>query len=275
VNPPLLKHVTLHLDGHDTRATYQGESSAEMYSYKLKKAGLRTQVCMDPNGMALWVSKSQPCKRHTDGAMMVEMKMHNKIHEMDCIALDGGYTQYINALIDGNDLTTANFVHPFRKRRHEDLGQTESNYNSMFGSFRSQIESLFGDLGHVFEKHNNRQPVIVDKRQTYNMQLRLSLLLLNVKTMVALLGLQPEPLHLSWTRQGFDYTETNSMLEQPMDDTPVGQLLEDGDSMVKLQSAFLSLSTMDVDDQVAEVRMPSRKRQILEAVEIPQSRPRF
>ena len=38
-NPPLFKHVTMMLDGHDSRATY-GEDKAVMYSYKLKKSGL-------------------------------------------------------------------------------------------------------------------------------------------------------------------------------------------------------------------------------------------
>ncbi|KAG0074861.1 hypothetical protein BGZ90_010407, partial [Linnemannia elongata] len=41
-NPRMFRHITLLLDGHDTRATYR-ETKAEMYSYKLKKSGLRTQ----------------------------------------------------------------------------------------------------------------------------------------------------------------------------------------------------------------------------------------
>ncbi|KAF9897981.1 hypothetical protein EC991_001228, partial [Linnemannia zychae] len=77
-NPPLFQHVTLHLDGHDTRATYQGATSAEMYSYKLKKSGLRTQVVMDCNGMALWVSKSAACKNHADGTMLLAMKVDKR-----------------------------------------------------------------------------------------------------------------------------------------------------------------------------------------------------
>ncbi|KAI9233212.1 MAG: hypothetical protein BYD32DRAFT_360186, partial [Podila humilis] len=49
-----------------------------MYSYKLKKSGVRTQVCMDPNGMALI---------------------------LDCIAIDGGYTQYIKKLVEDTSMT--------------------------------------------------------------------------------------------------------------------------------------------------------------------------
>ncbi|KAI8328845.1 hypothetical protein BC941DRAFT_488235, partial [Chlamydoabsidia padenii] len=77
-NPTEFRHVTLMLDGHDTRASYRGESSATMYSYKFKKSGFRTQVCMDINNMILFVSDSFPCH---------------------CIALDGGYTQFISQLL--------------------------------------------------------------------------------------------------------------------------------------------------------------------------------
>ncbi|KAI9239763.1 MAG: hypothetical protein BYD32DRAFT_356225, partial [Podila humilis] len=58
-----------------------------MYSYKLKKSGVRTQVCMDPNGMALIVSNTP------------------HIHELDCIAIDGGYTQYIKKLVEDTSMT--------------------------------------------------------------------------------------------------------------------------------------------------------------------------
>src|SRR6202034_1950547 len=178
------------------------EASADMYSYKLKKSGLRTQVCMDPNGMAIWVSKCQPCRKHQDGQMLLDMKMYNKMHDLDCLALDGGYTNYIKTLVEETDLCTSNFAHPIRKRKLKEMTEEETNYNSMFGSFRSQMESLFGDLGHTFEIHNNSKPVLVEKKQTYNLQLKLCLLLLNVKKMAALVGLEEEPIHLSWTRDG-------------------------------------------------------------------------
>ncbi|KAI9233206.1 MAG: hypothetical protein BYD32DRAFT_361133, partial [Podila humilis] len=53
-----------------------------MYSYKLKKSGVRTQVCTDCNGMAI---------------------LH--IHQLDCIAVDGGYTQYIKKVVEDTDLS--------------------------------------------------------------------------------------------------------------------------------------------------------------------------
>jgi len=112
-NPELFKHVTMMLDGHDSRATY-GEDKAAMYSYKLKKSGLRTQVVIDVNGMVLFASKSASCRDNNDGKMLLEMGLGKRIHGMDCVALDGGYTQYIGDLVE--KLEEHNFCFPIRKK---------------------------------------------------------------------------------------------------------------------------------------------------------------
>ena len=267
-NPPLFPHVTLHLDGHDTRLSCEEKSSSEMYSYKLKKSGVRTQVCTDCNGMAILVSKSLPCKENNDGTMLIGMKIQRHIHELDCIAVDGGYTQYIKKIVEDTDLSKKNFCYPIRKSRSKDLAQDEANYNKIFGSFRSQIEAEFGDLGAIFEKHNNRKPVLVTKIATYNLQLRLCLLLMNIKKMVAHLGVHADPIHSAWTRDGFDFPYANGAMEQILDHIPVEEMLSDAKDMTKLQEQFLQMTTMDVDDNQDEV--PTRKRrEIMVAVDIP------
>ncbi|KAF8580435.1 hypothetical protein K439DRAFT_1237676, partial [Ramaria rubella] len=53
------------------------------YSFKLKKAGFRTQVCIDMNGMVLFTS--------------------NYIHEADCVGLDGGYAKFIKQVVAKNE----------------------------------------------------------------------------------------------------------------------------------------------------------------------------
>ncbi len=267
-NPPLFQHVTMHLDGHDTRLSCEEKSSAEMYSYKLKKSGVRTQVCMDCNGMALLVSKSLPCKDNNDGTMLVAMKMYKHMHELDCIALDGGYTQYIKKIVEDNDMTKANFCYPIRKSRGKDLLQEETNYNKIFGSFRSQMEAEFGDLGSSFEKHNNRKPVLVTKIETYNLQLRLCLLLMNIKKMVAMLKVNADPIHAGWKKEGFDYPCTNGAMEQILEFIPVAEILGDAQSMTKLQDEFLQMTTMDVEDEQEEV-LTNKRRETFVSVEIP------
>ncbi|KAG0008230.1 hypothetical protein BGZ82_004801, partial [Podila clonocystis] len=206
---------------------------------------------MDCNGMALWVSKSAPCKNYADGTMLLTMKIDKRVHSMDCIAVDGGYTQFLKKLVEDSDtLSLRNFAHPYRKKKNHDLTEEESFYNCTFGSFRSQMESLFGDLGATFEKHNNRAPVLVDKKQTYNLQLKLSLLLLNIKKMVVMLKIPTEPIHTAWVRDGFEYPTVHKDVEQPMEYFYISTLVDDGNAMAKLQEEFLGLEVGDVGNLV-------------------------
>jgi hypothetical protein len=68
-NPQHFKHITLFLDGHDTRGMIDNGDSSVYYSYKLKKSGFRTQVAIDVNDMVVYVSKSCPCAVNSDGGM--------------------------------------------------------------------------------------------------------------------------------------------------------------------------------------------------------------
>lgn len=133
-NPSLFKHVTLLLDGHDTRVNLAGAEAAKMYSYKFKKSGLRTQVCVDSNSMILFLSKSAPCGDSTDGVMLTKMKLERHIHKLDCVGLDGGYTQHINKVIESSDLNLGNFCHPIRKSKGIELSSDEVKYNKIFAS---------------------------------------------------------------------------------------------------------------------------------------------
>jgi len=110
------------------------------------------------------------------------------------------------------------------------------------------MEAEFGDLAATFAKHNNRQPVLVTKVETYNLQLQLCLLLVNIKKMVALLEVETVPMHFAWMRDGFDYPLKNCTMEQTLEHIPVAEMLDDMQSMAKLQDEFLKMSTMDVDD---------------------------
>ncbi|KAF9972728.1 hypothetical protein BGZ73_004064 [Actinomortierella ambigua] len=150
-SPEGFKHVTLMLDGHDTRASYTTEDKALAYSYKLKKKGVRTQVCIDIQGMAIFTSKSDPCAAGNDGTMLQDMKIHRSIHELDCVALDGGYNLYIGEIVDSTHLTMDNFAIPIRKKLRQDLTEKDVAYNNAFGSSRPTMENTFGVSGFVSE----------------------------------------------------------------------------------------------------------------------------
>ena len=109
-NPVGFKLVTLLIDDYDGKVKYYNPESDKklMYSYKLKKPGIRTQIVHDKNKMILFISHSEKCAVGNDGTMFINMKLHRKLHLGDCIGMDGGYILFINkfkenALIDGYD----------------------------------------------------------------------------------------------------------------------------------------------------------------------------
>ncbi|KAI1286531.1 hypothetical protein EDD11_000330 [Mortierella claussenii] len=265
-NPPLFKHVTLMLDGHDSRATY-GEGKEKMYSYKLKKSGLRTQVAIDINGMVLFTSKSASCKDNNDGTMLVEMGIFKRIHEMDCVAVDGGYTQHIGALLEKEEeLDAKNFAFPIRKKRMQPLHQEEATFNASFGGFRSMVENTFADLGRTFSKHNNREPVRVTSKKEFNLSLRLCLLLLNVRNFATATAIEVLPHHRAWVEPGFDYPREKKLIPELTETYTVQHKLESGSQLLKLQEEFLGLELSDDDEGMRE------PREVVVAVEIPKKK---
>ena len=216
-NPSMFKHVTLLLDGHDTRVNQTGVEAEKMYSYKFKKSGLCTQVCTDNNGMILFMSRSAPCAENTDGVMLTKMKLERHIHALDCVGLDGGYTQHLNKLVENSDLNLGNFCHPIRKAKGINITNDEAKFNKLFGSYRSRIESVFGELGSTFERFNNQAVIRICDSESFNLQLKLVSLLLNVKKFTELGKIQNQPHHLHWTQAEFNYCDDNAeiVIESP------------------------------------------------------------
>ena len=88
--------------------------------------------------MAILVSKSKSCKDNNDGTMLEEMEIGKKIAEVDCVGLDGGYTQHIgNVLEQDSQLTPANFCFLIRKKRLQQLHPEEAVSDP-----RSKVHSL-------------------------------------------------------------------------------------------------------------------------------------
>jgi hypothetical protein len=70
---------------------------------------------------------------------------------------------------------------------------------------------------------------------------------MNIKKMVKHLEIELEPIHSAWMRDGFDYPAKNGALEQNLENIPVADMLEDMESMTKLQDEFMKMSTMEMD----------------------------
>jgi DDE superfamily endonuclease len=246
-NPALFKHVTMMLDGHDSRATY-GEDKAAMFSYKLKKSGLRTQVAIDVNGMVLFASKSASCRDNNDGKMLLEMNIGKKIHGMDCIAVDGGYTLHIPDIVEKEKLEEHNFCFPIRKKRLQPLHEEESNFNAMFGGFRSMSEATFGDLMKTFAKFNNKEILRTACKKEFNLAFRLCLLLLNIRNFVRAFDIDEQPHHSLWLNEGADYAREKQIVPELMQTMTVQNKLENGRDLQRLQETFLGLDLASDDD---------------------------
>lgn len=254
-NPEGFKHVTLMLDGHDSRATYiNGGDRSMFYSYKLKKSGFRTQVCIDVNGMVLFVSNSAPCASNNDGSMLAGINLKRKVGKYDCIALDGGYTLFVDRVIDTNPyLGKHNFVLPIRKQRGVSLTVEEAKYNKVFGSFRSMIESTFGDLGALFERFNGKSVIRVTDMATFTVQFKLGCCLYNLKRFVEAGHVSYTEQHTAWMQPGFDYpsgVSSRSVYDVIEDISTITDKAEEAQAIGNLQEHFLSLDINDEEEDL-------------------------
>lgn len=253
-NPQLFKQVTLHLDGHDTRGIEIGaKHKADYYSYKLKKSGFRTQVCIDINNMILYISESEPYGKNNDGSMFVNMSIENKVDKMDCLALDGGYNLYINQIITNTELNNYNFIYPIRKEKNINLNSTEIEYNEQFGSFRSKIETVFSDISFNFKRLNNKKPIRTTNKTTFNLQLRIASVLLNIKNFVNLGNIKHEEYHSYWLEEDFDYKFDNSDNENiiaSLSFPSINERYNNSKTMQELQIQFLQLSASSIDNTI-------------------------
>ena len=126
--------VTLMLDGHDHKISYENGDLEihNLYSFKLRKSGVRTQVMMDINQYIISLSKSEPCGLNNDGTMFIDFRVDKQITQYDCLLMDGGYTQYIKPIVkksqkEGGMINVHNFLTPFRKPKNEELSIEEFN----------------------------------------------------------------------------------------------------------------------------------------------------
>ncbi|KAI1285633.1 hypothetical protein EDD11_000736 [Mortierella claussenii] len=65
--------------------------------------------------------------------------------------------------------------------------------------------------------------------------------------MVAMLKIPAEPIHTAWCREGFEYPTMQNEVEHPMEYFDISALVEDGNTMARLQEEFLGMEIGDVD----------------------------
>ena len=99
----MFKHVTLLMDGHHNKISYENINidKKDLYSWKLNSEGFNTQFVIDINDIVVHISDSLPCKFNNDDNMFVSnLNLNDFMHITDCIAFDGLYENTIDEVID-------------------------------------------------------------------------------------------------------------------------------------------------------------------------------
>jgi hypothetical protein len=216
-NNPAFNFGTMFLDGHDSRIEYgalEKYPKSEYWSFKFKKSGVRTQVLMDCQELAIAVSKTLPSAPNSDIGMFKQMGCIPKIMEpsVDVLFFDGGYflgmQEYIEKIQGkGYEFDESNFRTPIRKPRKKDLTGSELQYNSNFGAFRGMIETLFSHLG---EKFKYFAPNAVIKQganfeKIWNLKIKISFVLMNIDRFVRKYDIKTLDHHKEWRSSEFDF----------------------------------------------------------------------
>lgn len=263
-NPKHFKNITLLLDGHDSSINYSKPdiSFQKKWSFKLKKAGIRTQVLCDINEMAILLSSSQLCGNSSDGGMFLNMKLYSHIKEEDCIALDGGYTLFIkqfeNLCKEKNyNLNDDNFFYPIRKENNVKLTKQEEHYNDVFSSFRSIVEQQFCDLQIKFKRFDNNNSMLKANDIKYiNLQLKVSFLLKNMQKFCDKFNIITQEHHKLWINKDFEFPVEHKLIDIVY--TNEMEQLQKLKKLNELQNTLLELniddnSTMDIDNTDDEI----------------------
>jgi hypothetical protein len=254
-NPSLVDNITLILDGHHNRIVYQDIflDKKELYSWKLKKNGLNTQFIIDINKMCVYVSDSLPCKNNNDDNMLLNINMNDFYNETDCICFDGLYENTVKEYIDkykniGYNISIHNFCYPIKKDRNIKLTDDEDKFNNILGGFRSKIESYFAELGSIFIRFSGQSKIRITDKKIYNIQLKLAIVLLNIKYFKELFQLEDNNHYNKWREDDFDYVylenkefHTNISLKTVFKIEKINDIKE-------LQLNFLNRLTIDNDD---------------------------
>lgn len=226
-NPEEWKDVTCFLDGHDSRLNYNSMKEIDMYrmergelfSYKFKKSGGRTQLLYDVNGFYWKLSDTEKAGTCNDGSMFERFKPDQFLTKTDVLMLDGGYTQYVEKVIEaaeerGTRLSLLNFCNPLRKINGIDFLEDESIYNARFGSMRSSIETAFAVLGNTFLKFAPRAQHRISNFKHFNLKLKLCTILLNCKHAVEFFNLPLKSHHTMWRNNKWDFPEEDNFFQE-------------------------------------------------------------
>lgn len=292
-NPLLVDNITLLLDGHHNRIVYQDVflNKKELYSWKLKKNGLNTQFLIDVNKMCIYVSDSLPCKMNNDDNMFLNINLNSFYSETDCICFDGLYENTLNEFIDkykniGYNISLQNFCFPIKKAKNVDMLEDEIKFNDILGGFRSKIESYFAELGSVFKRFSGQTKIRITESKIYNIQLKLAVVLLNIKYFKELFNLEEVNHYNKWKIDSFDYSHSNNTELNTDVSLKIEYKIVEINNIKNLQLDFINklkiqdnntelnininnkcIESMDIEEDVFEVQYIIKHKMVLNSYE--------
>ncbi|GAA5813155.1 hypothetical protein MFLAVUS_006628 [Mucor flavus] len=170
-----------------------------------------------------------------------------------CICFDGLYENTIKEYIDkykntGYNISLRNFCYPIRKDRNIKLTNDEEKFNHILGGLRSKIESYFAELGSIFTRFSGQCKIRITDKKIYNIQLKLAIVLLNIKYFNDLFQIEDNNHYNKWRLENFDYSYSeNRELNSDISLKTVFKIDEIND-IKNLQLNFLNNLTIDNDD---------------------------
>ena len=246
-NPQLLKNATCIIDGHHNKIIYEDIkiSKKEFHSYKLKKPGLNTQFVIDNNGMTLYISDSKPCRNNNDDIMFINnVNLTKFLHYGDALCFDGLYKNTLSEVIIkynkiNLNISENNFIYPIKKQKNIDLNNDERLFNEELGSYRSRIETYFAELGNTFKRFHPKSNIRITESSTFNVQMKLCCLFLNIKKFVEIGNITETDIHRQWMNDDFDYPSDDAPVI--IESTTVENKLENIRHMQNLQNELINL----------------------------------
>ncbi|KAI8596268.1 hypothetical protein EDD21DRAFT_419832 [Dissophora ornata] len=89
-------------------------------------------------------------------AHVAKTVIERKIHNLDCITLNGGYTQSLGGTFPSSEqLKSANSSYPARKRKGTDLVGEKSWYDAIIGSLKSKFKGYFAETRTALAKFSH------------------------------------------------------------------------------------------------------------------------
>lgn len=249
-NPKMFEHCTMFMDGRHNKITIEDIDlkKSDLYSFKIKKNALNTQFILDSAGFMIYISDSLPCKYNNDDNMFINNVKLNEFFKLtDCMCFDGLYNNVLDAIIIkykniGLNIDKKNFCYPIKKEKNKDLDYDEINFNKQLGCYRNNIETFFANFSNIFKRYHNSSKIRVTKERTYNIQLKLSIVLYNIKHFVEMNKIEEKNYYKLWLDDNFDFYTHLSSFNTISDLTPVANYKKECiNEMNNLQNDFLNL----------------------------------